>query len=568
MCSRPAVFAILLSLFSASQAAVAADTNNTVYEIFVRSFYDSDGNGVGDLKGVAAKLDDYLNDGKPETDTDLEVGILWLMPIFPTNSYHGYDVKNFRDINPEYGTIDDFKALIAAAHSRGVRIILDIPFNHTSPDHPWFQEAVSTPTSSRRQFYHFHAEDSEHQNDPWHRPANSTEIVRYLGLFSPQMPDLNFDNPVVLDEVRAIAKFWLDLGVDGFRLDAAKHIFADTFGRPSEQEILKNNDWWRKFSQFVYQTKPDAILVGEVLGDPEMLRRHAWGNDGLLDEPYMNDIRNQVAWPRENFVSQWKAWTDSCRQLNRTAYDSSIGFPDQPFEPFIFVASHDRNPRFASDLEAMKSNGMQASVEEAYRLGMYSLLSMAKYPVIYNGDEVMQRGWKWNGNPPNSGDKPGDGSNVFDETLREPFPWNKNGAGAGQTTWFQPKFDHKDDGVSKEEQDHPEGLFHLVRGLTNFRAEHRDFADQFVRTVATDDRNWMAFERAGDNASYMVIINLTNHGDSYHFHEQWYPEYVGSQLMLWADGKARKWMDETPNDKHIGREAFVAPYGLVVLKAN
>src|SRR3954471_16667093 len=103
------------------------------------------------------------------------------------------------------------------------------------------------------------------------------------------MPDLNFDNPKVRQEVKDIAKFWLDQGVDGFRLDAAKHIFGDRFDPPREAEILKNNDWWLEFSQFVYRRKADAILVGEVLGDPELLLRHAWGLDGLVDEPFMND---------------------------------------------------------------------------------------------------------------------------------------------------------------------------------------------------------------------------------------------------------------------------------------
>lgn len=563
------IVAILCFVLSASRLVVAAEQNTTVYEIFVRSFADSDGDakGNGDLGGIASKFD-YLNDGKPETDHDLEVGILWLMPVFPAHSYHGYDVIDFRNVNPDFGTLDDLKSLIVKAHESGVRIILDIPFNHTSHKHPWFVEAVQNPSSPKRAFFHFHAEDSNHQTSPWHRPPGSTEAVRYLGLFSSLMPDLNFDNPAVRDEVKAIARFWLDLGIDGFRLDAAKHIYGDTFGALSEDAILKNNDWWLELSRFIYRHKPQAVLVGEVLGDQETLRRHAWGNDGLLDEPFMNDMRNQIAWPRENFLNQWKTWTDRCRQLNRSAYDTSSPFPDQPFEPFIFMASHDRNPRLASDLERMKAQGMRPSVDQAYRLGMYALLSMAKYPVIYNGDEVMQRGWKWNGNSPSDLNEPGDDSGIYDETLREPFPWSKSGTGAGQTTWFKPRFDSADDGVSTEEQDHPQGMLHLVRGLTNLRAKHPGLANGFLRTVASDDRDWMVFERAGDNGEYMVLINLTDHGNTYRVHDQWYPRYIGSQLLFWADGAAQKWMDETANNKHIDREVFVAPYGMAVLRGR
>src|SRR5260370_27004944 len=115
---------------------------------------------------------------------------------------------------------------------------------------------------------------------------------------------------------------------------------------------------------------------------------------------------------------------------------------DRPFEPFLFVGSHDENPRLGSFLEEAKRRGMQAEVDQAYRVGMYFLLTMAQVPVIYNGEELMQRGFKWNGN--------GDGSGIFDETLREPFPWYKSGTASGQTTWFTPRVDKPKDGISRE----------------------------------------------------------------------------------------------------------------------
>ena len=128
--------------------------NNLVYEIFVRSFCSSDSehHPAGDLKGVTSKLDSYLNDGKPQTDQDLEVGILWLMPVFPSPSSHGYDVTDYRSVNAEYGTLDDLKTLVQEAHRRGVRVVLDIPFNHTSDRHPWFQDAVKKATCTAGRF--------------------------------------------------------------------------------------------------------------------------------------------------------------------------------------------------------------------------------------------------------------------------------------------------------------------------------------------------------------------------------------------------------------------------------
>ncbi len=138
------------------RAAYGEDApNNLVYQIFVRSFADSDGDakGFGDLKGVTQRLDSYLNDGKPDTQHDLEVGILWLMPIFAADSYHGYDVSNYLDVNPQYGSMDDLKGLIQQSHQRGVRIVLDIPFNHTSVKHDWFKQAVAGDANMRKRYF-------------------------------------------------------------------------------------------------------------------------------------------------------------------------------------------------------------------------------------------------------------------------------------------------------------------------------------------------------------------------------------------------------------------------------
>jgi alpha-amylase len=563
--------AVALSLAPAPHAQPASPPqNNLVYEVFVRSFADGDNDPkrVGDLKGLTNQLDSYLNDGNPQTTGDLEVGILWLMPIFPSPSYHGYDVTNYREINPEYGTLADFKALVAAAHARGVRIILDIPFNHTSDAHPWFRDAIDNPSSPHRRFYTIEA-DSGDRPGPWHRITSASgEKLRYLGLFSPRMPDLNFDNPDVRTEVEAIAKFWLDLGADGFRLDAAKHIYGESLDRLSEDDILHNNDWWRDFSHFVYRTAPNAVLVGEVLGDTEILRRHAWGLDGLVDEPYMNEVRADLARPSSGLVGRYAQFVDQARALNRTAYDTSLPFPDQPFEAYPYLASHDRNPRLASDLEEMKRRGMTYSVDEAYRLGLCMLLSMTERPILYQGDEVMQRGWKWNGNPPTDPRDPGDGSGIYDETLREPFPWFAGGTGPGQTRWFASRFDFPNDGVSRQEQDKAGGMLDLVRGLSHVRARHPALANGSITAIASDSADWMVFERASGTERYMVLLNLTSTGMDYRFHAAWFPQYRGADLIFWSNGRERTWRDTTADGQHIGDTVFVPPVGLVILRAR
>jgi len=561
----------LLMHLACAGVGCAQQDNNLVYHVFVRSFADtpsdSDPSGErGDLKGILENLD-YLNDGDPASNDDLEVGILWLMPTFPSGSYHGYNVTDYNDVNPDYGTLQDMKDLIQAAHKRGIRIILDIPFNHSSNEHPWFKQAVEDPASRFRKFYHFRDAGLTDSPRLWHTATSSTgSQVGYLGIFSYTMPDLNFDEPEVRRAVKAIARFWLNQGIDGFRLDATKHIYGDTMGQISEPDILHNNDWWREFSDHVYQINPDAILVGEVLGDHETIRRHAYGNDALLDEPFMNAARSRIAFPGSNFVTTWKDFVDDCRAVNRLAHQGPGSTPrSEPFQPFVFLASHDANPRLASYLRERKAKGMQPSVDEAYRVGMYLLTSMGKYPVFYQGDELMQRGWKWNGNKPD-GDPPGDGSGIFDETLREPFPWHKSGTATPQTGWFSPRFDEPDDGVSVEEQAGPGKMLHLVRGLTNLRTQHPGYANGEPGAILTDSADWLVFEKVSDQDRYLVLINPTDRGSNYRFHESWFPRFIGAQLIFWSDGRQRRWRNVTSQDTHIDRSVFVPPYGMVLLR--
>src|SRR5262245_24492704 len=200
------------------------------YEVFVRSFADSNGDGIGDLRGLTAKLD-YLNDGDPATDGDLGVDALWLMPVFDSPSYHGYDTVDYEKIEPDYGTGEDFDRFLAEAHRRGIRVILDFVMNHSSSQHPWFVESASSPTSARRDWYVWRADDpgwtqpfpGGGSNHTWHAKNGAF----FYGIFWSGMPDLNFSTPAVRQEIERLAASWLARGVDGFRLDATRHLFAN-----------------------------------------------------------------------------------------------------------------------------------------------------------------------------------------------------------------------------------------------------------------------------------------------------------------------------------------------------
>jgi alpha-amylase len=561
----------ILALLAMPLVLGAQPDNNFVYQIFVRSFADTPadsapaGKGeIGDIRGILENLD-YLNDGKRAAGADLEVGILWLLPIFPSPTYHGYDVTDYRAVNPEYGTVEDLRKLIDGAHRRGLRVILDLPINHTSRRHPWFEQAVADPASAFRKFYHFSPADQPAPAGAWHvatGPGGRT--VRYLGVFSPDMPDLNFDDPQVRTEVKAIAQFWLNQGIDGFRLDAAKHIYGNSLSDVSESVILRNNDWWREFSDFVYSLNRNAVLVGEVLGDAEVLRRHAWGNDALVDEPFMKAARSRMAFPSAGFVTNWAAFLRSCREVNKEAH-ARPGSPPrrEPFQPFTYLASHDENPRLASWLEDAKRRGMQSNVDQAYRLGMYLLTSVSKFAILYSGDELMQPGFKWNGDPPNKG---GDGSGIYDETLREPFPWLRSGSRPPQATWFASRFDRPNDGISVEEENAPASMLSLVRALTKIRTEHPSYANGELGAILNDSPEWIVFERVSGPDRYLVLINSTASGRDYEFHSGWHPEYTGAQLIFWSDGTRKEWSNESKAGKRIMSSVFVPPWGMVLLR--
>lgn len=557
MLSAIAALFFMLTVQLPLQKALAEGNSNAVYHIFVRSFCDSDepesAEASGDLAGITSRFDSYLNDGDPATDHDLEVGVLWLMPIFPADSYHGYNVQNYEDIHPDYGTLADFDELIQAAHDRGVKVILDIPFNHTSSNHPWFQQALAGDADMRKRY--FFRDGSQPLSGGWHEASIDGGAAQYFGLFDRSMPDLNFEEFDVRGAVKEIAKFWLDRGVDGFRLDAAKHIFGDTFGQLSEPQILRNNDWWLEFSNFCYSVSPKAILVGEVLGGEEALRRHTYGLEALLDEPFMHEARNHAAFPMPGFLGRVKSRTRDARAINTLAPHN----PDRQFHYFPFLGSHDENPRLASHLEELRLHGMPATVDQAYRVVTYLLLTTGNMPIIYNGDELMQRGWKWNGS--------GDGSGIFDETLREPFPWHKSGNGPGQTRWFASRFDHPDDGVSVEEQRAPGGMLSLIFGLLNFRTRHATLANGEFGAVLTDTHDWTVFERVLCDGKLLVLINPTGTGKDYHFHAGWYPQYTNGKLLFWSNGGERTWEDRTGDAESISGKVFVPPYGLAVLEA-
>jgi alpha-glucosidase len=252
------------------------------YQVYVRSFADADGDGVGDLSGITSRLD-YIR--------DLGVEAIWLTPFYPSpQKDHGYDVADYYGVHPEYGTLEDFDRLLARAHELRLKVLVDIVPNHTSDQHRWFQAALASPRSRLRRRYHF-ADGKEDGSPPnnwtssfsgpaWSREPNGKQW--FLHLFAPEQPDLNWWDPSVPAEFEKILKFWLDRGADGFRIDVASALYKrkDLADRPYTTDRITGerrmdsafaildqpqlHDVYRRWRQIANGYQPDRVLVGEI----------------------------------------------------------------------------------------------------------------------------------------------------------------------------------------------------------------------------------------------------------------------------------------------------------------
>lgn len=351
------------------------DEYRVFYQIFIGSFSDSNKDGIGDLRGIINRFD-YINDGDDNSGKSLGIEAIWLSPMMPSNSYHKYDVKDYKAIDPSFGTLADFKELLELAHSRNVKIIIDLVVNHTSINHPWFMEYKKAYQNNDlnnkyRDYYTTVHKDDLELNKTYY-PIFTGSDYYYEGNFSSQMPELNFDNKNVKEEIREIVKFWLDLGVDGFRLDAAKFIYY--------HETDRNVIFWEWFMEMAKSYKEDVYVVGEV-----------WSSEREILEYYKNFNNFDFAFAElDGYITQTARaimsvdeYTDSVKKyLDKVASINSEAI----ISPFI--SNHDMD-RAAGYL--LLDDGLMFMAANLYILGPGN-------PYIYYGEEVGLKGFRGTAN--------------------------------------------------------------------------------------------------------------------------------------------------------------------------
>ena len=343
------------------------DNYRTFYQIFVGSFSDSDGDGIGDLRGIINRFD-YLNNGDVNSPTSLGVQGIWLSPIFLSPSYHKYDVSDYYTIDPQFGTMADLAELIELCHSRNVKIILDMVLNHTAKNHPWF-EAFSKAHSDGdidSPYYNLYTfiEDSKNADGSTFAPIGNTSHF-YECNFDSGMPELNYDNEEARAKALEIARFYLDMGIDGFRFDAIKYIYYNN--------TEKSVDFWKWYMNELNTYKPGGYYVGECWsGDSEILEYVSALNCFNFSMAQADGVVARVV-----NGSNMLGFTSFVEYFQTNAKSQN---PNAMLIPFL--SNHDMN-RIAGSVSP-SSGKMQMAAN------MYLLCSGS--PVIYYGEEIGMKG--------------------------------------------------------------------------------------------------------------------------------------------------------------------------------
>jgi len=481
------------------------------YEVYIRAFYDSNGDGHGDIKGLIQKLD-YLQ--------ELGITCLWLLPIYPSPlKDDGYDISNHYGIHPSYGNLDDFKELLDSAHERGLRVIMDLVLNHTSDQHPWFRAACANPKSIFRNYYVWSDSslkyrdariiftDTEESNWAWDESSKQY----YWHRFYASQPDLNFDNPLVQDEILKIISFWLDLGVDGFRADAVPYLFERE--NTSCENLSETHEFLKTIRQFINKNYPGRILLAEANQWPEdVLPYFGEGDDEFhmgFNFPIMPRIfmsirkadRTQLVWimGRTPFLRETNQWVSFLRNHDELTLEMVTEDERQwMWENYAPETRMRLNLGIRRRLAPLLDND-QRKIELAHSL----LFTLPGSPIIYYGDEI------------------GMGDNIWlpdRNGVRTPMQWNSESdtgfSDASSQTLYTSIIDDDIYGpmavnVERQKKDQS-SLWHSIRHMIAIRQQYRAFGWGELEWIDCNNDSVAAYRRTFKKETILVFQNLSN----------------------------------------------------------
>lgn len=497
------------------QPTALDDNYRNWYEIFVRSFCDSGDDGIGDLKGVTQKLD-YVK----------EMGFngIWFMPVCQSNTYHGYDVVDYYTIESDYGTNDDFKELVREAHSRGINVIVDMVFNHSSVTHPWFKKAVQAlrngETTGENAKYIDYYNFSETQSTGY-ASVDGTNLY-YECRFDTAMPDLNLDSTAVREEISDIMEFWLtEMDVDGFRLDACTSYYTGN--------VQKNVEFLSFVNTEAKAVKEDAYIVGEV-----------WeGTDAQIRAYY------------ESGIDSCFLFTASAGAAGLSTIKSTLSsIQSQPGEYFTnllldYQRIYDKGsqaPFLCNHDTSRAANMLVGEVQVKMGAGLLALMNGNTF--VYYGDEI--------------GMVCKDASS--DPTKRIPILWSDNLMAEGQV--FMPPEKGVDISAGAyrypsvaEQQEDENSILAYYKKVMNMRHRHPEIARGTVEALSSPNPNIAVFKKTYDGKSVTVLVNLSSE------------ETYAVNLSDYGDVQVKDLIDATREKSTSSKkEVTMKPYSIAVLR--
>ena len=480
------------------------------YELYIRAFCDGNGDGHGDFKGLIQKLD-YLQ--------ELGVDCIWLLPIYPSPLLDdGYDVADFYGIHPDYGTLDDFKAMLDEAHRRGLRVITDLIPNHTSDQHPWFQEARISRDSPRRDYYVWSDTDQKYreariifvdsQPSNWEFDPQTGQY--YWHRFFAHQPDLNYDNPAVQQAMLDVVKFWLDLGVDGFRADAVPYLFQRE--GTSCENLPETHAYLKRLRAFMDAHYPGRILLSEANQWPEDTRPYFGDGDEFhmaFHFPVMPRIFMALArsdrQPILDILARMPSIPESCQWCTFLRCHDELTLEMVTEEERAFMWDfYAPEPRMRLNLGIRRRLApLLDNDRRKIELANSILFTLPGSPIIYYGDEV------------------GMGDNIWLEDrdgVRTPMQWSdEKNAGfstAHPSRLYSPVIDDEVFGYQKvnvrAQRNDPSSLFHTLRKMISIRKKHKSFGRGDCQFLHPDNAAVLAYIRQHEDESILVVNNLSS----------------------------------------------------------
>jgi len=516
------------------------------YELYPRSFEDSNGDGVGDLRGITSKLD-YLK--------ELGVDAIWISPCFPSPQVDfGYDVSDYENIDPMYGTLVDFDNLGSEAKQRGIRIVLDFVVNHTSDQHPWFLDSKSSRTAAHRDWYIWRDGKSADQppnnwvslfgGSAWKFDATTDQY--YYHYFYPQQPDLNWRNPAVKDAMFDVTRWWYKRGVSGFRLDAVETLFEDPALKDNPVTQPGKNAFGDPFEQDKYNTKLPE--VHDVLrGLREVADQY---NAVLIGEAYTSDIaelnryygagNNEVQLPMDFMFGMIDKLSPAEFRKQIAAVNASSGWP-----AFV-IGNHDRARSYDRYGDGVHNDQIAKLMAALY-------LTLRGTPIMYYGEEI---GMKTT--PPTRKEDVKDPIGVKGwpqekgrDGERTPMQWNEsvNAGFSTATPWLPVPPTYKKYNVTDEEKD-PQSILEFYKSVLKLRHSNRALLDGSYVPINEDNTNVLSYLRIYKDEAVVVALNMSGTAQKVSFAQSKYSS--ASKLIA------------TEQSSSAGDVVTLAPFGVFI----